>query len=168
MENTSKFEVLVIGTNARVFDEMDTINRSDFDCVIGVNMASLIFHPVDVLCTLHPEFFQHYKMPGLRMVSQRDCGGVVDEIFSHKWAGYEHKTSGTSGLYAVKYALQRLNATKVVLAGIGMDDCGHIYNEVMSFTADVIQYQKTWEIVLPELKDKVFSLGGWTKGLLNG
>jgi len=160
--------VLVIGTNSRVFKEMSEINRDDYSAIIGVNMASLLFHPVNYLCTLHPEFFQHYKMPGLRMISQRHCNGFVDEVFDHVWDGYKQKNSGTSGLYAVKYALQRLDADKVVLAGIGLDDCGHIYNEVTSFTSDVLTYQKTWEIVLPELKGKVFSLGGWTKGLLNG
>jgi hypothetical protein len=68
-------------------------------------------------------------------------------------------------LFAVKYALEKLKADEIVLAGVGMDAGPHYYNP--SAWHDAQKFQRTWEQVADKLRGKVTSLGGWTAELLN-
>ena len=152
--------VLVIGCGANVERELSQVDRSSFDCIIGVNRAALLYGPVDLHVTLHPETYARQKQA--RLISWRAMEGV-DEVFDFAWR--KHGNSGSSGLYAVKYALERLNAESVTLAGVGIDKGPHIYST--SDWAQAEQFQKTWIEVVDKLRGRVFSLGGWTAKLLN-
>ncbi|MBN49992.1 MAG: hypothetical protein CMN85_10655 [Spongiibacteraceae bacterium] len=154
-------KVLVIGSGHNVKAELSQINRHTFDYVIGVNRAAIHFGPVDIHCSLHPRdyapiragyFVSHIKLKG------------VDEVFPCMWR--TGGSSGSSGLYAVKYALQRLDATDITLAGVGIDEAPHFYNP--SDWHEAKKFQQTWIEVAPVLRGKVRSLGGWTAQLLNG
>lgn len=151
--------VLIIGSSASVRADLGRIQRSDFDSVIGVNQAAIEFGPVDFHITLHPDQFA-YRKAG-RMVSYRNELGV-DEVFDWRWPQIKNN-SGSSGLYAVKYALDRLNADYIVLAGIGMDESPHFDGRPWK---DFSRYRKAWPAVLPAIKGKVYSLSGWTAKLL--
>lgn len=153
--------VLVIGSGVAVRSELAMVNRADFDTVIGVNRAAVEFRPVDIHCSLHPRDFAPIK--AAYMVSHADYRGV-DEIFDCLWR--VGGTSGSSGLYAVKYALERLGADHIVLAGVGMDEGPHFYNP--SKWHQATRFQREWVHVLPKIRGKVTSLGGWTAELLNG
>lgn len=153
--------VLVIGSAASVAAELATIDRSAFDKVIGVNRAAIEFGPVDIHCSLHPKEYASIKAG--YMVSHEKQRGV-DEVFPCLWS--IGGTSGSSGLYAVKYALERLDATEIILAGVGMDEGPHFYNPSKWHQAN--RFQKTWIEVAPRLRGTVKSLGGWTARLLNG
>lgn len=152
-------QVLVIGAGERVVVELASVDRGGFDVVIGVNQAAIMYRPVDIHMTLHPERFARRKIA--RMVSHRDYPGV-DEVFDYAWR--PGGRSGSSGLFAVKYALEKLQADSIVLAGIGMDG-KHVYSSVQWPQAD--GFRKTWLEVAPRLRGRVHSLGGWTATLLN-
>lgn len=151
--------VLVIGSGENVVSELAQINRSGFDKVIGVNRAAIDHGPVDIHCSLHPR--EYGKIKAAYLVSHQEHRGV-DEVFPCQWR--VGGSSGSSGLYAVKYALQALGADQIVLAGIGMTG-PHYYTN--SDWAQSAIFQQTWKEVLPILKGRVTSLGGWTAELLN-
>ncbi len=153
--------VLVIGSGHNVENELAQINRDDFDVIIGVNRAAILYGPVDYHLTLHPRDFASLKVA--HMVSHIKLKGV-NEQFDCLWR--IGANSGSSGLYAAKYALEKLGADEIILAGVGMDETPHIYNP--SKWHDAKKYQQTWIEVAPQLRGKVKSLGGWTAQLLNG
>lgn len=153
--------VLVIGSGDTVRDDLAQVDRSDFDLVIGVNAAALEFGPVDVHVSLHPEKYAEVK--AAYMVANRPYKGV-DAHMQSRW--FMDGDSGSSGLFAVKYAIQKRGATYVLLAGVPMDVAPH-FNRPEDWEAAKI-FQKTWLRVLPQIKGTVFSLSGWTAELLNG
>lgn len=152
-------KVLIIGSGHNVENELAMIDRADFDCVIGVNKGALLYGPVDFHVTLHPEIYG--KKKAAYLVSWRRMQGV-DEVVDFKWPGCQ--SSGSSGLYAVKFALEILGAEHVTLAGIGLDG-PHIYTR--HDWAQAEHFRRTWRKVLPNIKGRVTSLGGWTKELLD-
>lgn len=155
-----ELRVLVIGSGEPVEKELEQVNRDSFDYIIAVNRAAIAHGPIDIHATLHPRDFAPIKAG--YMVSHAKHRGV-DEVFPCLWR--TGGNAGSSGLYAVKYALQRLDATDIVLAGVGMDEAPHFYNP--SDWHDAKRFQTTWIEVAPQLRGIVKSLGGWTKQLLN-
>lgn len=153
--------VLIIGSGPNVKAELATVDRADFDVVIGVNQAAIDFGPVDYHCSLHPHEYAP-KRACQWLVSHRMVPGVK-EVFTPAWR--TGGSSGSSGLYAVKYALEKLCADEVVLAGIGIDEKPHYYSTIDWPQAGY--FQRTWLEVQDQLKGKVRSLGGWTAELLN-
>lgn len=151
--------VLIIGSGAKVESELAQINRADFDAVIGVNRAARLYPPVDIHISLHPHTYAERKIA--HFVAHMDLPGV-DEVFDYQWPGCQ--TSGSSGLYAVKYALERLHADAVVLCGVGMEVEPHIYTSNDWQGAN--RYREAWEVVEPILRGRVTSMGGWTAQLL--
>ena len=154
--------VLVIGSGAAVERELSTIDRAAFDKIIGVNRAAVLYGPVDIHCSLHPREYAQVKAGWF--VSHDDSVRGVDEVFPCLWR--PGGNSGSSGLYAVKYALGRLEADEVILAGVGMDYGPHIYNP--SNWPQAPEFQRTWIEEADKLRGRVRSLGGWTAQLLNG
>lgn len=153
--------VLVIGAGESVKAELAMVDRSSFDRVIGVNRAAIELGPVDVHVSLHPREFAQIKA-GYFVSHEKHRG--VDEVFKCEWR--IGGNSGSSGLYAVKYALERLGADEIILAGVGMDSGPHYYTK--SDWPQALKFQRTWIEVAPQLRGKVKSLGGWTAQLLNG
>lgn len=150
--------VLVIGSSASARADLSRIDRKDYQLIIGVNQAANEFGPVDVHITLHPEEFA--KCKAAHLVSYKPWP-LVDEVFDWRWPSLK-ANSGSSGLYAVKYALQR-KATHVTLAGVSMDEQPHFDGRPFKMWNN---YRPAWKANLPALKGKVFSLSGWTAQLL--
>lgn len=157
--------VLVIGAGKAVKEELARVDRADFDKVLSVNRAALLFAPVDVHLSLHPQEWAQRKVAWfVSFCGYRKAGKEwVDEIFDYQWPEYP-ANSGSSGLYAVKYAMERLGAAEVVLAGVGMDTTPHVYDNRAWKQAE--RFRHTWEKVAPRLTGRVTSLGGWTAQLL--
>lgn len=152
-------KVLAIGSGHRVRAELARIDRAAFDVVIGVNRAAIEFGPVDWHCTLHPREYAPIK--AARLVSHLQMPGV-DRIFPAHWR-HGQSSSGSSGLYAVRWALQ-IGAGAVTLAGIGMD--GHHFDKAAEWS-DAERFRRMWVELAPDLRGIVTSLGGWTAELLN-
>lgn len=151
--------ILVIGSGAGVIEELSQINRQGFDAIIGINRAAIMFAPVDYHISLHPRIYAERKVS--YFIAHQEVARV-DEVFPYEWKGCTN--SGSSGLYAVKYALEKLKADEVVLCGVGMDERSHTYNEAPWKYAK--KYQQSWLHVADELRGRVTSMGGWTAELL--
>lgn len=151
---------LIIGCGQPVESELARINRADFDVVIGVNKAAIRYGPVDYHVSLHPNMYLKHKQA--TFVSFTQIPGV-DIVLDYLWP-HAGGNSGSSGLFAVKFALERLHADQVVLAGVGMDTAPHVYNNQPWKQAE--RFRHTWETVASRLTGKVTSLGGWTAQLL--
>ncbi len=149
------------------------------DLVVAVNDVGTTWDgPLDLWVTLHP-----VKMAG--WVAERKANGLpggfatvtfpVDEhpsgthadrdgfdlVEPYLWPDQGH--SGSSGLYAVKVALTRVD--KAVLAGIPIDKgVGHIGGAVSWPSADA--YKRGWNEALQHIRERVRSMSGWTAELL--
>lgn len=150
-------KTLIIGSGANVAKELRKVKRRSFDVTIGVNQAARD-HRCDWQSTLHP---LHYLPPSAPMVSYVALKEVA-VVMPWQWVG--GKNSGSSGLYAVKFALEYLKADHVTLAGIGMNVEPHYYGGGDWQAA--LRFRETWELVAPQLRGRVESLGGWTAELL--
>lgn len=153
-------KVLVIGSGYTVERDLAQVDRSAFDKVIGVNAAAAAYGPVDVHVTLHPEKYAEKKAAYL--VTNRPYRNANAHL-SCLWT--RGGNSGSSSLFAVKYALEVLKADYVLLAGVPME--GAHFNRPSNWDAAKI-FRKTWKEQVGQLKGKVYSLSGWTARLLNG
>jgi hypothetical protein len=88
----------------------------------------------------------------------------VDECVRVLWPEQEH--CGSSGLFAVRIALEYLNYDTVILCGIPMTSTGQHYFRSKDWGVASV-YWPHWEAVYESrLKGKVFSMSGWTRNLL--
>lgn len=74
--------------------------------------------------------------------------------------------SGSSGLFAVKVALEDFGFDKVICCGIPMEEGAGYSNDPNRIWHTAVRHRKGWSQVLPRIKGRVFSTSGWTKKLL--
>jgi hypothetical protein len=84
-------------------------------------------------------------------------------VLDYRWPGMT--LSGSSGLFAVKAALEVLGADRVVLAGVPMSTDQRHFNKGEPW-AKGAPYLDAWRIALPFIRDRVRSLSGFTRDLL--
>ena len=112
--------------------------------------------------TLHPDIWGPIKQQSRREVAlfaPQPYHGV-DFLFPHT-----ETISGTSALYAVRIALALGGADRIVLAGCPLDDGPH-YDSAATISDCLAVYRDGWRRALPELRNTVRSLSGWTRELL--
>lgn len=139
-----------------------------FDAVFAVNDAAAEYAgPLHSFVTLHPE-----KLP-LWMAKRRAAGLPepgeviahiealhVTRVADYRWPGMN--ASGSSGLFAVKIALERFD--RVILCGVPMlANRAHYFNS--SAWDEVEAFRDAWNIARPFLNN-VRSCSGWTAELL--
>lgn len=164
---------LVIGGGKHTWDEVDrAFDEFHIDKVVAVNQAIVDYAgKVDAAVSLHPSKLQGWLderkiTPAKRVVSFMRQRGThqypVTDVVPYLWWGMTK--SGSSGLYAVKVAMQLLGADKIILAGVPMDGGPHYYNDRMWGTPK--DFREGWMQALPYIKDSVRSYRSWTKDLL--
>lgn len=171
-------KTLVIGYAANVLDDMAKVNLDEFDHVIAVNKAITLYPSADVWISLHPEKMHMWSQirVGSKVVSfNKYVNNVgdqikyeIDEEFPYLFKGQSN--SGSSGLYAVKYALEVLRSDEVVLAGVPMDPelSHHDDTDAWKEQWGVEDFWQTWVSMADFLRKKnVWSLSGRTAELLN-
>jgi hypothetical protein len=168
-------KALVLGSALCLWKDIEAaLDLSEFDGVVAAKGAGLRYPGViDSWVSLHPDFFLK-DVPlrlrlgypaALELVGHEGCNTQgVDGLIKlpYKFEGQRH--SGSSGLFAIKRSFE-LGFDKVVLCGMPIDreagklDRGPVWQGSMNF-------RKGFEEALPHLRDRVRSMGGWTKGLL--
>lgn len=162
--------MLVLGGAKSVWrDASAATDLADPDLIVAVNdIGSVWPDRLDIWATLHPEKMADWREQrrsnghtGAREHVAHERWSGVDRLTPYQWPGMN--ASGSSGLYAVKVALEA-GASRVVLAGIPMSAGAHFnregpWNDLGSFT-------EAWKIALPRLRDAVRSMSGWTRELL--
>ncbi|PWJ81486.1 hypothetical protein C7441_11018 [Pseudaminobacter salicylatoxidans] len=178
---------LVLGSAEGVWQEIAAAQAMHrFDAVIAVNdMVIFWTGPLDAAVSLHPE-----RMPEwLEYRAARRNSPPVKLVTHAEWpdwfkvVGHIHelpipfdivtpsmfegqKDSGSSGLFAVKAALQDLGFAKVVLCGVPMTvEAGHFRSPSLPWVG-ALRHRVGWEQALPHLTDCVRSMSGWTAELL--
>lgn len=170
-------KVLIIGSADCLLADMERVNLSDFDKIIAVNKAFLLYPGSDFWITLHPENLQRWKPEGVERAKTtvvsfsktvntlgNKINYTIDETFPYLFDGQTN--SGSSGMYAVKYAMEILKASEIVLAGVPMDPhIGHI--DDASAWIEGNEFWQTWENMAWKLRaHNVKSLSGRTADLL--
>ena len=165
---------LVIGGGQMTWLEVAEILKTYWvDRVVVVNTAIVDYSGrIDAAVTLHPSKLDHWLRRRLsphpidKLVSFKNHDGTikypVTDVVPYLWWGMTK--SGSSGLYAVKVAMQLFNADKIILAGVPMDGGPHYHDPSMwGIPKD---FREGWIQALPYIRGKVKSCSGWTADLL--
>ena len=167
---------LVVGRARGVWEEVAALQEMAlFDAVLVVGKVGVIY-PGEIT---HWVSFHAHGLP--RWAAERDARGfpeaasywtspfkgtTVAEV-SGKPVGRVGCVGGSSGLIAVTVALEKVEADRVALAGIPMDnERGHVDDDLAWNEAQ--HYRQAWVDALPRLSGRVRSMSGWTKELLGG
>lgn len=172
---------LVLGAAACVWDDVEAARRfGPFAGAVGCNDLGVVWPGrLDAWVTLHADLFGGY-------VSQRQARGLPPHhrlLVKQNALESEPKLSpavtggtdpmfpgqtfsGTSGLFAAKVALIDLGYDRAILCGMPIsDEMGHLENATKPWVGAVV-HRQGWLQALPEIKDRVRSMSGWTQGLL--
>lgn len=149
---------LVIGSAATVTADLAAWGDRPAQA-IAVNRA-IRSYPGDLWAgaTLHPELAAEFARPGVRLFAPEAMEGVTD-LFPKR-----DMLNGTSALYAVRIALGH-GARRVVVAGCPLDG-GAYCDDRPPMRRWLNQYRTAWQYARRELAGRVWSLSGWTAGLL--
>ena len=179
-------QAIIIGSASCVFDDFDAAVAAigvNFD-LCAVKYAG-VFWPgeIDYWISLHPEKLQPFveergrrgHPPARRIIvhrqqMDREVGRwkypINAEVYPEfRWV--ENGSSGSSSLYAVKCLLKD-GYERIVLCGCPMDKTVmHLEpNATPRFAKSTEHFKRGWQQALPEIRDKVYSMSGWTRDLL--
>lgn len=146
-----------------------------FHCLGSKPDAVIVCNDIGALCdsfhhwvTLHPEKWAYFLMQR----RQRGFADTAATLWSDRYTYCsfvsklnvlpDYQPSGLTGLYAVKLA-KAIGATKIVLAGVPMDQSGHVLPGHGHWINE--ERRLGWLNRRKELRD-VRSMSGWTRQLL--
>lgn len=175
---------LVMGGAECVSDDLpEALSLFRPDAYYAVNEIGIHIEQLDVWCTLHPEFMWKWKEyrakhgfhanyvtfgPMLQQTSGRhskvNTPTAVDQRMSFLWPGMTG--SGSSGLFAVKVALEYGKHDGVVLAGVPMDPQKNHFLRPGEPWKHYDSFLPGWTSAMPRFKDRVRSMSGWTRKVL--
>lgn len=156
--------IVLGGASTVVSEYADALAQGRFDGAVIVNLLGREWPaPLDAWVSLHTE---HLKKPwragrelrGLephhRLIGMGDC--------EHRFPGQDK--GGSSGLFAVKVALDELGFDRVVLCGVPITPTAHFDDPEPWRHAK--HYPDGWRQALPHIEGRVRSMSGFTKDLL--
>lgn len=172
MAGMKKF--LALGSATCLFPDLEeALELGEFDGVVAANEAGVAWsgeltswvslHPAEMAGRLNRRAVRGYPRP-LEVVSHptKEAHPGITTCVPYMLEG--QKTSGSSGLFAVKRALD-LGATHVVCCGIPLDaDLGRIDGKLKWPSARL--FKQGWEQAAKGLRGRVKSMSGWTRLLL--
>jgi hypothetical protein len=165
---------LILGRAATVWNEIEAAKKlADFDVVIAINrMARDYKQPFQHWVSYHPDLFPLWTRERLEPLpsglmywsgvykGQRlgDAKRLKLPIQYCKYSG------GSSGMLAIKVAIDGLGLDRIVLAGIPMDDSPRYDDKTPWREADA--YWLTWMSEKPWMAGRVRSMSGRTSKFL--
>lgn len=155
----------VLGSATNGLAELATLRSlARVDAVFAVNDAAADYAgELAAFVTLHPEHLPRWlakrSAPTFEVVAHEIAPGVT-RIADYRWPGMN--ASGSSGLFAVKIALERFD--RVVLCGVPMEAARAHYFDAAPWS-EVELFWDAWRIALPYLSN-VRSMSGRTAQLL--
>ena len=172
-------KTLVIGSADCVLQDLTRLDLTSFNYIIAVNRSILLYPSATHWVTLHPEKLIEWETE-LRDPLPEECVVVsfdrkqnllgnritfqVDDTLDYLFPGCAN--SGSSGLFAVKYAIEKLRSESTILAGVPMDPINCHYSETEIWTEGET-FWDSWVRTKDFLIDNgVRSLSGRTMNLL--
>ena len=166
---------LILGGADCVWEDMEAAQAlGTFDATIAINDVLAYYDgPIDYAVSLHPQKYVIWMKERDRKDFQKpDCfvafagypeAGCypIDLVIDYKWPGMG--TSGSSGLFAIKLAIDR-GFTKIVLCGIPMTPAPHFFDG--KEWGQVEQFWPTWKLMINHFSDQTRSMSGRTMELL--
>ncbi len=160
---------LVLGGGPSVWKDVDAAKAlGSFDHAVAVNdMIADYAGPLEAACSLHPSKLLAWRSkreargypPAKAYIAHQEDNGV-DRVEPYRWP--EMNTSGSSGLYAVKIAME-LGFDRIVLCGVSLTTDGHYFDSKAWKQRLVESYRAAWLSVMQvHLIGKVKSFSGWT------
>lgn len=166
---------LILGGAACVWTDVEAaLELGEYQIVVACNDVMAAWPGrLDALVTLHPDkaglWLQRRRRNGfpdpVSIVGHTNgIGGsripdCVKEFVDYKFPGQQ--ASGSSGLFAVKYALLNMGAERAVLCGVPMTvEEAHFYDAKPWGGAE--RHRKGWEETWGHTRDRVRSMSGWT------
>lgn len=162
---------LIFGRAKGVWEELEQAKAlGDFSVVIGVGGAAVDYPGVlHHWVSFHTDLFAHW-------VTKREGKGYppAGEFWSCNYRNRPARVKtpvpvslvdcngGSSGFIALKVALEKLDAHRVVLAGIPMTHEGGQYDTADQWT-EAHKYRREWLEHLDMIKGRVRSMSGWTQ-----
>jgi hypothetical protein len=160
---------LVLGGGPSVWNDVDAAKAlGSFHGAVACNDAGTDWKgELDALVTLHPNKMHIWRSkreargyPPAKVYIAHQEGAGVDRIEPYRWP--EMNTSGSSGLYAVKIAME-LGFDRIVLCGVSLTTDGHYFDSKAWKHRLVESYRAAWLSVMHvHLIGKVKSFSGWT------
>lgn len=162
--------LIALGGADCVWDDLAAAAEIVNDCDVGaVNDAGVHYSGhLTLWASLHPEKLADWQRRRERAGRNTDYTVVsrklhpqtrIDRTVGELW-------SGSSGLYIAQVACITFGYDRVILCGIPMDPTPHFFGDEPWEPAAM--YRKGWIEAheQPELRGKVRSMSGWTRGLL--
>lgn len=156
---------LVVGGASCVWDDVEAaLQLGEYAGVVGANLIGVIWPGrFDAWVSLHPDklkrpWVERRRRSGLP--AHHRVVGLGDT--PHRFAGQTEP--GSSGLFALKVALDDLGFDRAVLCGVPLAPTAH-FNIARPWSA-ATQYRAGWEQALPHIMSRARSMSGWTADLL--
>lgn len=162
---------LVLGSANSLQADLDrALKMAEFHGVIAAKDAGIYWKgELDAWVTLHPERMlaarkireaRGYPPAKLHFGHAHKEGDTgIDIFYDYKFDG--QRKSASSGIFAVKVALEFFKFDKVVLCGVPLQrDQGRIDGKVNWNGGST--FHRGFEEAMPAFKDRVRSMGGWT------
>lgn len=174
---------LCLGGADTLFDDIDAYT-GPIDGVVACNDAGAHWPgELDAWVSIHPLYFDKKKWCADRAgrgypEPKRLVGTPVskDEIWSMQGdlpgrvgfseSNFPGSLTGSSGMFAAKYALIDLGFDRVVLCGIPISPRPHFWDVTQTVWHVADQYQRAWLTIPAEYRRKMRSMSGWTRLLL--
>ncbi len=167
---------LILGSAKTLRDDLDrALDLSEFDIVIAAKGAGFVWTGrLDAWVTLHPD-----RLEKRDLKRRLKVGPMPDRIYAHrkdkhvshvaeyKWS--DQKTTGSSGHFALKVAIDEYGCDRCVLCGVPIEkSLGRI--EAIGHTIDHWSgsraFRDGWTQSLHHYKEFTRSMSGWTRQLL--
>jgi hypothetical protein len=156
---------LVIGGAACVWGDIETaLDLGEFDGVVGCNHVGIHWPGrLDAYVSLHPDKLKMWAARRALKGLPPHKALVGSQDTSRRFPGQDKP--GSSGLFALKVALDDLGYDRAVLCGIPLEpEAAHFDNPAVWKAA--LHYREGWIQALPHISDRTRSMGGWTAQML--
>lgn len=157
---------LVIGGAGSVYADVDAaLDLGEFDGVVACNHIGITWRGrLDAWCSIHGD---KLKRP---WAARRALAGLppAGRLFGQEDADYRfpgQTVPGSSGLFALKVALEEMGYDRAVLCGIPLEPEAEHFN-IRGAWAPAIGYRAGWLQALPHIADRARSMSGWTADTL--
>lgn len=173
-------KALVLGGANTLWDDVaGALALGSFDVVVACNDASAAWPGrLDAAVSLHAEKFglwmerrsrAGHPAPGAVVGHSTVRQGIIrvsevlTDFVEYRFTGQQD--SGSSGLFALKYALEDMGASRAVLCGVPILDSGAHFFDPNPWGA-AASHRRGWVQARPVIGDRARSMSGWTADTL--